>query len=110
MKKIGMTIALGLMLSISISASAAQIYGTLRENQRAVPADLAIEVNCNGHVYWGKTDSYGAYSMNVEKGRCTFKLYYNGQTPEIVLYASNNSLRYDFELVLVKGVYELRRK
>lgn len=109
MKKIVMTIALGLMLSISVSA--AQIYGTLRENQRPVQADIEIEVKCNGHVYAAKTDSYGAYSLNVEKGKCTFTLKeYKGQQPTAVLYSSNSPLRYDFELVPVNGVYQLRRK
>lgn len=113
MKKIVMTVALGLLLSLSVSAAqiAPQIYGTLKENQKAVPANLDIEVNCNGQVYKAKTDSYGAYSLNVGKGKCEFKLYYKGKTPTAVLYSSNNPLRYDFEIIALKGgLYQLRRK
>lgn len=109
MKKIVMTIALGLLLSVSVSAG--QIYGTLKEDGRPLPAKVQFEVKCKDDpIYKGETDGYGAYSINVGKGRCTFKLFYKGQAPERVIYSSNNPLRYDFELVSVKGVYELRRK
>ncbi|MFY9621611.1 MAG: hypothetical protein WAM70_00025 [Pyrinomonadaceae bacterium] len=116
MKKIVMTVTLGLLLSVSVSAG--QIYGTLKEDGRPVPANLEIEVNCSGQQSKGKTDSYGAYSLKVGNGKCEFKLYYKGwkgrngeyQFPKVVIYSSNNRLRYDFELVPVNGVYELRRK
>lgn len=116
MKKIVMTIALGLLLSVSVSAG--QIYGTLKEDGRPVPENLEIEVNCNGQQTKGRTDSYGAYSLKVGNGKCEFKLYYKGwkgqngeyQFPTVVIYSSNNPLRYDFELVPVNGKYELRRK
>ena len=117
MKKIVITMALGLLLSVSVSAG--QIYGTLKEDGRPVPANLEIEVNCSsGPQSKGRTDSYGAYSLEVGNGKCEFKLYYKGwkgqegtyQFPTAVIYSSKNRLRYDFELVPVDGKYELRRK
>lgn len=116
MKKIVMAIALGLLLSVSVSAG--QIYGTLKEDGRPVPANLEIEVNCGRQQWKGRTDSYGAYSLEVGAGKCEFKLYYKGwkgqngqyQFPTTVIYSSKNRLRYDFELVKENGVYALRRR
>lgn len=117
MKKIVTTVTLGLLLSVSVSAG--QIYGTLKEDGRPVPENLEIEVNCSGQQTKGTTDSYGAYSLKVGDGKCEFRLYYKGwkgekgvwEFPTVDIYSSNNSsLRYDFELVPVNGKYELRRK
>jgi hypothetical protein len=111
MKKIVTTIALGLLLPLS--ASAGQIYGSLKENQRAV-ARTAFTVNCEGQKpVNGSTDSYGAYNIYVGKGKCTFKLTsYQKQSPEFKwIYSSDSSIRYDFDLVkLPSGTYTLRRR
>ena len=107
MKKIFMTIALGLMLSIP--ASAGQIYGSLKYDGRPL-AKVKFQVKCNDKETEGSTDDYGAYSIRVPNGKCTFTLYYGEPHPTADLYSSNNPLRYDFELVWVNGKHELRRK
>lgn len=107
--KLVMTIALGLVLPFSVSAG--QIYGSVKENRRAI-ARTAFTVRCDGQKpITGYTDSYGAYNIYVGKGRCEFQLSYSGQTYAFKwIYSSDSSIRYDFDLVkLPTGAYTLRR-
>jgi hypothetical protein len=109
MKKV-ITLILPVLL-LPFSVYAAQVYGSLKEDGRAIPERTRVEVNCNGRTYAGVTDGYGAYSVNVsEKGRCVFKVYHRGQSPTFDLYSYDNPVRYDFDLVLLNGQYTLRRK
>ena len=109
MKKVNPLILLVLLLPLYVYA--AQIYGGLKEDGRAVPEKTRIEVICNGKTYAGVTDGYGAYSVYApEKGKCVFKVYHKGQAPIFDLYSYDNPVRYDFDLVLVNGQYTLRRK
>ncbi len=108
MKKVVTTILLGLLLPLSVYAG--QIYGSLKEDGHAVPAKVRIEVICDGQTYASETDGYGAYGVNAGRGRCTFKVYYKGQTPSLDVYSYDNPVRYDFDLVLQNGLYTLRRK
>jgi hypothetical protein len=99
------------VLLLPLSVYAAQVYGSLKEDGRAVPEKTRIEVICNGKTYPGATDSSGAYSVFAsEKGKCVFKVYYKGQSPTFDLYSYDNPVRYDFDLVLQNGQYQLRRK
>jgi hypothetical protein len=110
MKKIAMTIASGLLLSLSVSA--AQIYGSLKEDRRPV-ANAKFQVVCAGQKpVDGITDSYGAYTVYVGKGKCIFQLTsYKGQAVKFEpLYSYDKPLRYDFDLVVENGVYKLRRR
>jgi hypothetical protein len=109
MKKIVTTILLGLLLPVSVCAG--QIYGSLTEGGRPVPAKVGFVVKCEGQEYLkGETDRYGAYSINVGKGKCTLTVYYGGQTPAIDFYAYDKPVRYNFDLELSNGQYLLRRK
>jgi len=109
MKKVNTLILPVLLLPLSVYA--AQVYGRLKEDGRAIPAKVKIEVVCNGQTYTGETDSYGSYSVYASvKGRCVFKVYYKGQSPTFELYSYDNPVRYDFDLVLQNGQYTLRRK
>jgi hypothetical protein len=108
MKKIITTIVLGLILAGSVYAG--QIYGSLKEEGRAVSANVTFEVTCGGQRYGGQTDGFGAYAVNAGKGKCTLTVHYKGQAPTSDLYSYDNPARYDFDLILVNGQYTLRRK
>ncbi|MGI8735166.1 MAG: hypothetical protein ACR2LM_17915 [Pyrinomonadaceae bacterium] len=71
---------------------------------------MKFEVFCKDGNFSGVTDGFGAYSINVGRGKCTFRLYYKNQTPTYDLYSYDNPLRYDFDVVLQNGTYILRRK
>lgn len=109
MKKVNTLILPVLLLSLSVYAG--HIYGSLKEDGRAVPEGTRIEVICNGKTYPCVTDSYGAYLVYVpKKGKCIFKVYHKGQAPTFYLYSYDNSVRYVFDLVSINGQYVLRRK
>jgi hypothetical protein len=110
MKKIALMIALGLSLLLPVSVHAAQIFGSLKEDGRSVPAKVGYEVFCGAQRYVGETDGYGAYSLNAGRGKCTFKVHYKGQSPTFEVYSYDNAVRYDFDLVLQNGQYILRRR
>jgi hypothetical protein len=109
MKKVALMIASALLLP-PVSVYAAQIFGSLKEDGRPVPANVKFEAWCGAQKYAGVTDGYGAYSLNTAKGKCTFRVYYKGQAPSFDVYSYDNAVRYDFDLVNQNGQYILRRK
>ena len=108
MKRVLMMVALGLLLALSVYAG--QIYGSLKEDGRAVQARTHLHMDCNGRSYDAYTDDYGAYSIGAEKGKCALMVEYKGQIVALDLYAYDDPVRYDFDLVLENGKYSLRRK
>jgi hypothetical protein len=111
MKKIAlMIVVLGLSL-LPFSVHAAQIFGSLKEDGRSIPAKVVYEVLCGAQKYVGETDGYGAYVFNAGRGKCTFKVYYKGQAPSFDVYSYDDPVRYDFDLILQSnGQYMLRRR
>ena len=92
------------------SAYAGQLYGSLKEDGRSLPAGVGFEIRCRNQSYSGQTDGNGAYAINTEKGRCTLVVYYKGQSLTADIFSYDNPVRYDFDLVFVNGQYTLRRK
>lgn len=107
MKKALKTIMLALVLTSS--AYAGQIYGSLKEDGRAV-ANASFEVFCPQGSFRGTTDGYGAYSINVGRGKCTFRLNYRNQQPSVDVFSSDSALRYDFDVVNNNGTLGLVRR
>ena len=94
-----------------ISATAAQIFGTLKEADQPLPAGVKVETICDGTPYHGETDSYGAYSVFVDaKGKCVFTVRYKGQAVTHDIFSYDNPIRYDFTLVQQNGQYVLKRQ
>ena len=107
MKRAVAIIIFGLISAVSLSAG--QLYGSLREDGRSLPANVVFEIRCRGQSYRGQTDGNGAFAINAEKGRCTLVVYYKGQSQTADIFSYDNPVRYDFDLVLVNGQYTLRR-
>ena len=107
MKKALKTIMLALVLTSP--AYAGQIYGSLKEDGRAV-ANATFEVSCPQGSIRGVTDGYGAYSINVGRGKCTFRLYHRNQQPSLEVFSSDSPLRYDFDVVNNNGTLGLVRR
>lgn len=121
MKKLILTIAFTVLSGST--ASAGQIFGSLNEGGRPL-VNVYFEVACTNErsalkgkadsseksIPKGKTDNYGAYSINVGRGRCIFKLYYKKEILEFGLYSYDRALRYDLEVVFENGAYKLRRR
>ena len=98
-----------LALILTSPAYAGQIYGSLKEDGRPV-ANATFEVFCPQGSFRGVTDGYGAYSINVGRGKCTFRLYFRNQQPSLDIYSYDNPLRYDLDVVNSKaGLILVRR-
>ncbi len=99
------------LLLFSSVASAGEIFGTLREGGKAVKKGIKVEVVTPKKTYTAETDAYGSYRLYVvEKGKYTFKVYYNDQTPSFDIYSYDKSTRYDLSLEKKDGKYTLKRK
>ena len=94
----------------AVPVYAGQVYGSLKEDGRSVPANVGFELRCPGQAYPGRTDNNGAFAVNAEKGKCILTVHYKGQSPTAVIFSYDNPVRYDFDLVAINGQYTLRRK
>ena len=105
------TATLFILLVLTTTALGSQVYGTLKEGASAV-AGARVEVLCGTNTYAATTDPYGVYKINVPlKGKCTFRLHYNGQIATYDIYSYDDPVRYDFEVIRQgNGTYQLKRK
>ena len=101
-----------LLLLLSASAFAAQVYGTLREGDRPLPQGVQVVITCPGNPpHTGGTDAGGSYRIYVsEKGKCTLQVQYNGQSPSADIFSFDDATKYDFDLIRQGGSYSLRRR
>ena len=100
-----------LLLIFTSITFAGEVFGTLREDGKAVTKGIKVEVVTPKKTYTAVTDTYGSYRLYVlEKGKCTLKVYYKNQTPSFDLYSYDKSTRYDMSLEIKDGKYLLKRK
>jgi len=94
------------------SCFAAQIYGTLRDTGRPVGPRVKVEVTCGRSLYPAETDNYGSYKLFAnETGRCTLRVHYQNQAPEIAVDSYRDPAHNDFDLIREpNGQYLLRRR
>src|SRR5713226_10205745 len=99
-----------LILLCSSAASAAQIYGSLKEDGRAVGQGAQVEIQYTGGPAQGATDAYGSYNLYVRPpGKCTLRVLYKGAWVQTEINSYNDPVRYDFDLVRQSnGNYSLR--
>jgi hypothetical protein len=61
-------------LFIPVTASAASsnysVDGTVKYNGQPVGSNIWVEASCDGHNFYGKTDRYGSYNINVNPAQC----------------------------------------
>ena len=88
-----------------------QIFGTLTEGGKAVASGAEVVVDCAGEQAKGKTDSFGAFRVNVQKtGKCTLTLTYKGQKPTATIASLAEPVSADFDLQTQDGKYKLVRR
>ncbi len=104
-------ILLLLILGWSSLAFAGKIYGSLTEAGKPLASGVKVEVTCGVNSVSAQTDAYGAFKLFVpDKGKCTLKVYYQGQTPSFEISSYEGSVQYDLILEKQGGRYTLRRK
>jgi hypothetical protein len=100
-----------LILGIAGTAYAGKIYGSVSEGGKPVAQGVKVEVACGANNYAAQTDAYGAFKLFVpDKGKCTLKVYYQGQTPSFEINSYEGSVQFDLILEKQGAKYTLRRK
>ena len=100
-----------LILGLSTLAFAGKIYGSITEAGKPVAQGVKVEVTCGGKSYSAQTDAYGSFKLFVpDKGKCTLKVYYQGQTPSFEINSYGGAVQYDLILEKTGGQYTLKRK
>ncbi len=99
-----------LLLPVS-RVAAGEVYGTITDGSKSVPAGVKVEIGASGHVYSAETDKFGSYRIYVkEKGKCTLTVRTRDQAPTVDLYSYEKSTRYDWVLEAKDGKLSIRRK
>ena len=100
-----------LILGMAGAAYAGKIYGSVSEGGKPVAQGVKVEVTCGSNNYAAQTDAYGAFKLFVpDKGKCTLKVYYQGQTPSFEINSYEGSVQFDLILEKQGAQYTLRRK
>ncbi len=90
---------------------AGEIFGTIEDGGKPVPAGTKVEVAAAGNKYAGETDNFGAYRIVVnDKGKCTLTVIYKDQKPVTSIFSYDKPTRYDWMLETVDGKLALKRK
>ena len=98
--------AIVLLLLAAGFAAAGEIYGTVSEEGKPLPAGVAVRVACPGATAEGSTDAYGAYSVKVGgTGKCSLT-----GAPTLSVNVYEKSARYDLAVSKAGGKATLARK
>jgi hypothetical protein len=100
-----------LFCSIALAAQAGEVYGTIVENGKPIPAGAKIEITAAGKSFAGETDKFGSYHIFVaEKGKSVLTLAYKDQKPTAEVFSYEKSTRYDWTVETADGKLVLKRK
>lgn len=108
--RVGIPFLFFLLLPTSVFAG--QVFGTVKEGNNSVGANVTVEIQCGDNKYPGQTDQYGSYKIYVPNpGSCVLRVLYKNQSPppEISVQSYADPQRYDLLLVVVGNRYVLRR-
>ena len=98
-------------LAYTLPVYGGQIFGTVTEAGKAVSSGAEVLIDCSGEQARGKTDSFGAFRVNVQKtGKCTLTLTYKGQKPTATIASLAEPVSADFDLQTQDGKYKLVRR
>lgn len=94
------------------AALAGEIYGTITDAGKPVPAGVKVEVAVEGNTYTGDTDEYGTYHVFAkDKGKCTLTVNYKGQKASSPIFSYEKATRYDWAVETdADGKLILKRK
>lgn len=100
-----------LLLLLSVAGRAGEIFGSIKSDGKSIGKGVKIELQAGQKTYKAETDSYGSYRCFVqEKGKCTLRVLYDGQTLPIEVYSYAGSTRYDLIVDKSAKKFQLRRK
>ncbi len=101
---------IGLLL-VASRTMAGEVYGSITDGNKPIPAGVKVEIAASGHVYAAETDKFGSYRIYVkEKGKCTLTVQMKDEVAKVDLFSYQKSTRYDWILETKDGKLSLRRK
>jgi len=99
------------ILCIASAAMAGEVFGTIFDAGKPVPAGVKVEVDLAGKTFAGETDKFGTYHVAVaEKGKGTLTAYYKDQKPSASIFSYEKATRYDWTVETADGKLTLKRK
>jgi hypothetical protein len=111
MKRIAVCFQLILLLPSLVFG--AQVFGSLKYQDRSVGEGVDVKIRCDGEQeVWKKTDAYGSYSAYLPAKHCSLWVNLGNQwsEPADVFPDATDPVRYDFELIRRDGRLFLGRK
>jgi len=93
-------------------ATAGQISGLIRIDERPVAARVKIDVQYRSVVYSGTTTEYGTYLVSIpHTGRCqlTIRLTGGKQDPTVTVVSYDDPTTYNIDVARVDGGYRVVR-
>jgi len=104
-------IVVAFSLIMASAALAGEIFGTISEAGKPVPAGIKVEVTAGDKTYTGETDKFGTYHVFAQdKGKCTLTVHYNDQKPAASIFSYEKATRYDWTVETIDSKLTLKRK
>jgi hypothetical protein len=104
-------IVVAFSLLVASVALAGEIYGTISDAGKPVPAGVKVVVNAGENTYTGETDKFGAYHVFAQdKGKCTLTVHYKDQKLAVAIFSYEKATRYDWTVETVDNKLTLKRK
>jgi len=98
-------------LWMAAAALAGEIYGTISEAGKPLPAGVKMEITAGQKTYTGETDKFGSYRVFVqEKGKCTLTVLYKDLKLTAAIFSYEKATRYDWTVETVDNKPALKRK
>jgi len=103
--------AIAFLVLVAGSAAAGEVYGSVTEGGKPLPAGVALRIACGAASAEGSTDAYGAYSVRVTgTGKCTLTIPSLPGAPSLPVTVYEKSARYDVVVSRAGGKTTLSRK
>ena len=89
----------------------AEIFGTISEGGKPLPAGTAVKLDCGSGPISGVTDQFGSYSLkSPAPGDCSLTLTYKGSSASLKVTLYEKPSRYDLVVKQGAGKLEIARK
>ena len=99
------------LFGTAFAASAAEIHGTISENEKPLPAGVVLKLDCGDVSASAKTDKFGSYSLKIAAtGACQLSVDYKGSNPSLKVILYEKPSRYDVIVKEEAGKLSLARK
>ena len=106
-----MSTVLMALLLFAFPLTAGEIFGTITDGTKPVPAGVKVTIARSGKVDSTETDKFGSYRIVVkEKGKCVLTVHMKDQAPSQEVFSYDKSMRYDWILETIDEKLTLRRK